>query len=681
MSCSKENNPHLGFTPNRLVFSKQDGNNLHKTSLLSNDLKNGEFVHKNYFAGSKFQPLYINFKNEKILSKKFPIFKDKQILFILKIQDKNNNFTEFTALNLETLQEVISIPLELHFGLSTGIISTKHGKFYFLSRVNGKKKIRVEGNQYWEGLNYINSIDLNGKSLQRIPLDLDKINQSIYSKKYKANLSNYFISCKTALNGNFSEDNFITFGCSNGKYYSMEKNLKGSLFKFKINKNGEIDQSSLKVFFPAGKSNNLRESRDSGVYLAGAAPTIFKDHILFTSGNGAFKRKSDNYGCSLIKLNRHTFKFEQALPQSEEDFGECYFYNTDYSASGVSTFKDTSGEYASIRSKDGNLSLFNIKDFHKVDEQKIGNKSYGAPTFFSKNDQSYIVSSSYSEKIVPQKKTYQVIGTFEQAVFLKKYKYKKGKCIGHLPKNSKKKVQFLYSGNFRGHLLQVEDKSSLYKEITNLYSTSFLGIFPFNPGNRQWAKYKDLEISINQPDGKIDDRFILINVPYILDIWVIKSNFESSILDESLKHPPIQYLRLKKDNCNTEIKGFEKVYLFYKDPPENEFLNDSIKTFKVSSETKLQFENNYQLSDLSILHRTNFPVYKTKDGDHIYLFTYSSNHNEKLVNHLGVLDLGTFKLLRSFEITGTQHFSNILIIDNKIVVPTIDKGINFLSLD
>ena len=656
------------------------GNNYNRTSLSVEELSRGKVVPKFLSNTTKYQPLYVNFKEEKKLSAKFPIFKNRKILFYTQVLSRDNNFISIRAIDFDTYELMYEKKLKSSVGRSTGLLSMRHGKLYFLTKIGSHKKVEVGKNTYFYGTHYVNSIDLNGENYQKIKLDLNEINNTQNDLKYKFNPSNYLARCKTALNGDFETARpYIIFGCSNGEQYSQFKNLRGSLIRFYLDSDGSIDKKSRQVFFPSGNSDNESEAKDSGIYLAGGLPTIVEDSIFLSTGNGSINRVTDNYGCSILRIDSRNLSIKDKYSSGGDNTFECYFYNLDFSASGIAYISDDTNQYLAMRGKDGVLRLFNKKNLSINSKTRMSNQSYGSPVFFKRGRRIFLAVSSFSTKLVSQADKSYVFGKQEHETFLRSNGYEKKECLGYLPSMhiENQFSQYLYSGDFRDQLLLVNEGSDLFPKILDWKTDAFEGLFPYTLGGKYWANYQKTGVRLNRVVNYDKKIFNKVNIDFYIDRFFIKNNLMNR-KNKIMKYGPISYLTKKKDNCLATEEGYTKIFTYSKKPIENQFETDAIYTFEVSKNYKLKLYQIHNLEKNESLDRSNIAVFKTNNNLNIVSYSSSQYVDGKIENKINFLNLHNNEFIKSFKIEGKQHFSMILNIDKKILIPT-KKGLNIID--
>lgn len=677
----------VGQTPSVLMFAYDSLRSGEASSILPSD--STLYARRLQFEpgkkADKWMPLYVNgFLEGK---KYFPgrrviIFSSSHILI---------------AADVDT-QEVLW-KLELDYRIvGTPVIDLNSGLIY----VKGSKESEL---QYDHSLFLVS---LDGVLQEELKIDMAKLMSS-----EKTPLQNPVprIHCKTALglNRRSVDVPYVYFGCSiatipgiKKAQYGSVRGIRGSVVAVELNDNGSLrGNDPVKIFFTSAMTQKKFSGFDTGVYNLGSAPSVLEDgSMLVATGNGPVFHDLDNYGCSIVRLSGNSLKPMRnandrvyAMSMNQPPYNECWFLNAEYTSSAVASIKAGKEYVSAITDKQGALTVFNPYDLGqaklRVSRALVGSSpTYGQPVIsmgHSNKANVYTVSSSGSH--------FSIQNHF--LVTEKKLKgmpnIEKSQCFGYILAENQmgtKPLYLMYSGNLRDTYANAVEGTVIYQQLTSFFSEIFGRTAGGYYTENLWAPFvpqEKLGYILTSPQGpSIPSGFQLeeINLAQFLNVKIKNepNSAKTFILREAANSPSCkkindQWTSLYKVTDEKEIGLPEGLYA-------NAFaVDENLKLIKLwqFKEENLTSVRAHPVIAKSVFGERSVLIFlaNTKTQS-IREGFYSDRVNEERM-YMMLLDAKTGEALKKIEMEGHMHFSMPLIVDNLVIVPTFDKGLQVIS--
>jgi len=670
------------------------------------DVKNIQLneVNLNFATDSnKSTPLYLNTGSD--LFKrigKFPKLKNKKILFWGTDFNEADLKNWFYATDIKTGNLIWKINLGKEMLQSTGVIDIETGKIYFLTKLFIQRTKKIFGS-YWHSFHkIIRSVNLDGSDPQRIIIPME--NRLEDKLPYSIGLN-----CHTALALNKKgPEPYVFFGCATPSFYGYFRGLMGSLEAVFLNENGDFhDPPKLRTFYTSKITSDLRTGYDTGVYQSGMPLELIKNNfILLTTGNGPLFPQSGNYGCSVVRMNGETFK-TSILNDSDrgfysiddENYTECLYTNADMSSSPTVTLELENNLVSFVLGKDGTLKIFDPyklpgNEAARKNEISLGKSVFGQPVaFINENDKIQVYAGGTTE--INHEMIDVQIGSRSENEFLEKKGYIRDRCIGFSATESvinTRKMNYYYSGKVRNNLVLLDENAEITRKLIDSAAEPLVpALFP---GLKKiWAPYVKLmkgpelfSKKYDIPDGYESENIdILLHKRTIFSLpnSILKKMFKNLKYKELSKNVP--FIILKKSaqreiHCDKNVNpDFEPLYLYKRFNSELRLNNiqSVYYSFEVDKNRKSKLIFKKWLPKNQVFHRSSMLLTYTSEREPALLFVTSTG---KVNSKLHVIDAKTGDILQSLDLKGVTHFSIPILIDGRLYIPTVNKGLRAYEL-
>jgi hypothetical protein len=642
----------------------------------------------------KFQPLYVDFRRHPQLETRFPTLRGKRVLFYSSFYRGSS----IVALDLSDNQ-ILWHQRILGPVVSTGAISLRHGKIYFLSHLwedwNRIDLRHVFGHkqQFYNRKTYqLESFDLDGTAPHPVNFELGALNPHEVVLR-GMNVSDYVMKCATSLA--IHDDGsrpYVALGCSGGAEYRVFKGVRGVLIKVPLDEEGLLQEDKISTFYPSKVTPDSDTGFDTGIYLGGSDVSVLPGgKILVGTANGPSMPAQENYACSILRLAEDLSVDGRGAryAREPEGYAECFGFNLDIAA-GITVTRDHEGQLlAAAKGKDGVVHVFDPNDMSDANtnrkaEYDVGDLTYGSPLIFTSKDRPpRIIASGYNKKFFPRHHDALVFATERDQQQLASLGFVKKACIGYEPSDGPgtKQTAFYYSGHVRSNLIQLPPTAALAHDIVDRRNKTLATKFnamnaglPYWP----WSPYKKIDLSIktlgpSQPlppgmarlriDTYYSDNQFYHYVPGVSDPEIKKGLH--------LTDATLNILTSRGgDPCERKV-GFQNLYSYQlpKDVPEEPRYSVSALDLlegKLAQAWKLDLPVDFEVQ------RSNLLLIKTKDGHGIVAVPIIYVGQKRITNMSKILfvraDNGD--IIHSIPVDNSMHFSHPLLLGDKFVAAT-----------
>lgn len=645
-----------------------------------------KLIHSQYkaFASAKeAPPLIINFGDPHYYER-FPKYKSKKIAFFQTVKE------ELVALNLDDGNIIWNktIPFMRHLSFANMHIDTTLFRIYGATR-KGVFSISLDGSNYRENNFFTKDNDvLHNRHLCR-PKGVSHTNQ--------AGKHHYYLACH--------------WGPFNKEYAPKAKehyDSSGKIYKVALDKNGDIIQDqSPQEFITTPKTSHPLSGYHGGVWMSGAGIAATENFILFNSGNGSYIPNEKNYASSVLRIGFEKFDLYKTkqdnvghLPTVLPESMEAFVQNIDLSASSPALVKTATGYIGATLGKDGWLRIFDPEHFTRgfTDKKLItALGAYGQAIWIPKKDVYELLVFSYVGDISKVGKESTII--LASDLKNEKRSLLQKKCLGWVnTKGTNKKVHLLYSGVSDDNFLLLDDQGA--DIFTSPKRPDF--IEPLSISKTFWDSYIRLRTFSSLPklrkEWKQGKAFVqkIERQPVTYKLFgstyfppPYSFSWHPSYLHENQNsivfqtHYPVitihdsDLIRSKSSQSNffecskKPGKDFEQVYQVELDSyvkEEDAFWK--VRAYEVSpTDYKLKEKWVFTKPDPKALPLSSpSAFYDSNDPDQAYLILTFTLPGEKTL--LQILDTKTRSIIAHAQISGTMHFSQPIVFQNTIFVPT-----------
>ncbi len=616
---------------------------------------------------SKWMPLYINGFGD---GKKY--FPQRRVLIF-------SSESKLLAVDLD--KDEILWTLTLKEGISsTPVIDLELGRIYILTRTLGDQR---------DFHHKLYSVSLNGKLKSELDIALLELVPKAKRSHYQDVITR--IHCKTALGLNRRvTPPYVFVGCSiatkstPNEQYASQQGIHGFLVTAHTDTQGDFEQkNSVKGFLTSEITDNPMTGFDTGIYNLGSSPSVLDDgSLLLATGNGPTFLESNNFGCSVVRLDGHSLSPKMARSINGRGYNECWYLNLELSSSAVANLRVDNSYISTVLRKDGKLMIFDpdkLAEDQSFGEFIVGQKpSYGQPVIFknkNNNAQVMIVGHSFG-KTVNQNVVYVGTQGLKDLPFQESFR-----CVGFLLKDASASettaLHLLYSGPLRNHYTNALSNGKILSELTSFSSSSFGHDGSGNEKKDMWAPYQ-----ITSTLGFSAESSDLEGLAgFELKALSVKPNLRSRMQSEP-ELETIQVLAPKSEDqsCKPPQEKWAPLYELYQ---KEEFgLAEGLFVHSFSNRSgKFEQHWQYRNQDWVPQRSHNVGVINEATSASGIIFTADQKKPGQKESSLLVLlnsETGTAMLTQDFS--RTLHFSMPLVLDDLIFLPTRDQGIKAFQI-
>lgn len=603
---------------------------------------------------NKYMPLFIN--RDDIKESVPATFPAKILVFGTKKND-----LVFYDLNRKEIFKSFAVSKIAH--IRSGVFSKKFAKVFYYSDFN------------------IVTVDLKSMTLTDTPvssaeyLDLSQIPKSVVKETINH-------PCNTSL-GISSDDSFLFWGCSTPSEYGEIKGNVGLVIKWPLDAAGQLESKNKVQYFRTSKIINSREfsGLNSGVWNSGMGPTQFENNLLIATGNGPNNPELDNFGCSVVVLDKDNLRVKAFDALEDSRFQECLALNLDTSSGSIAITKIKGRTIGAIASGDELLRIFDIKKLIQRAPRAsvhipLNNQfSFGTTVILPRaEDSAQILFLSHTSKASPQSSFFATEKSAEKVLRVLEANNSLGVttrvCEGYLAPESGKgslKMSLYYSGYARRTAFWVNPSTA---EKTGLTSVKISKYESMTQSKVYWAPYVKTNVEEIFP--------VLRSAPLSLEKKMLTSRFVGEqipvYVSKSAENTPCGDEKLFQTFV---AKGFRP---FYKYSFEQKSQKKSWQLESHAVNSNLEHSVNWILDgrqDEKPPNSSFMAAYDKKPTDGFLLIPISISAGRTRVK---IIRTATGKILKEFEFEGQVHFSQPLVLGRQIFISTQNHGIRHFEV-
>jgi hypothetical protein len=599
------------------------------------------------------------------------------------------------AIDVDKAEILWQVPVSKnHFIAATPVIDTDAGKIYFYTV--GYQEDSGYGHEIYQ-------VDFNGENLRSQSLDFDSLFEQRATRAGTAPWRKRS-HCKTAMGLNRKvTPGYVYFACSiqTGKgadsKYGAQRGLSGLVNAFLLDQSGNLQgPRAHRVFFASALGSNPMTGFDTGVYNSGSGPSLLPDgSLLVATGNGPVSLQDGNFGCSVVRLDGTTLQpmvnsqgNPAAFSHSTPPFNECWYLNVEYANSSVAVLDDKGVLTAAVISKDGYLDVFNplLMDPSRsgVVRTRVANdKTYSQPVFLKSGNGARVVSLAKNRPYVLEINDLLLADSSTLAAMKN---LTRAACYGWLssrPSVNSPELSLLYSGPIRNDYAVAVKGEAFFDELTSFFSSRLGYQNDTWHSDGQWGPYMEitrLGFSMD-PNSEVDIPLSRLERFDSEELYLEASDRKHA----QYTHPEFWVLRNLDGDRDCPLPDHPEltaVYTAERHEVTYKGRNDSIDAHDFNyGDGTLRLAWSYQLDPSDQLMNTHPVISTTADGTHpvVLVPVYSTTANSVAESALLLIDGNSGKLLNRIVFSGQTHFSMPLLFDEKIVIPTVDDGLQILS--
>lgn len=647
-------------------------------------------IKKEIFSIAKESPpLVVDFGDARF-AKKYPTLADKKVAFF---QTKD--------------QRIIALDLASYSILWERNVSLSKDKSFANMHIDNETMLI-----YGSHLKGVYSLSLDGKSFAENNFFDEKDDRG--DKRYTCRpsgvvdlqSSSYYLAC-TRLTFFRGIDGFISYaqkgdqGISSGVVFKVELDTSGS-----VSLNGKATP-----FYTAPKSDDPFSGYNAGIYMSAGGMAKVNDQLIFSVGNGSYIPSLKNFASSLLKLSTN-FEEVEHIPTILPRSMEALVQNIDFSSAPPALIKMPNGTFGATLTKDGWLRIFDSDHFEKgfLDRyliSAIGNYSQVTMTAIDDENFEIIVLAPVGRiNVIGDDRT--IIP--ESILNAQNRKFKLKRCLGYLKKaNDSNDLALIYSGYNDNNYLVVDKAGG--DIFTSLEWPSFVQQVPY--WGQFWNAYipfgnyellSDVQSDWLQSGFAISkySRSIIRSTKYPSNYYVPNYSFAWTPLyllsekerEESVYSSNSAVITIHKEDlkqlkttmqsyeCKHRApKDYEALFDVHFEPyRDEEEIDWALHSFKVSTKT-LKLEHNWQMTGTEEVYPARAHVISSYNPDRPskgYVFASFDYGLENMA--LWVVDRSNRSIVKKVIVPGKMHFSQPLVIDNKLFVAT-SKGLHLFEID
>ncbi len=578
---------------------------------------------------------------------------------------------------------------------ATPVIDQKAGKIYFYSRRYGR----------WAGFEHqVYQVNLDGGGLRSVSLDIN----GIFATRYPDLSGNSWhrrVHCKTAMGLNRTvAPPYVFFGCSlqtgqdAASRYGVMRSLSGLVVSVPLDLDGNLKGSrSHRAFFTSEMRKEDATGFDSGIYNSGAGPALLPDgSILVATGNGPVFPELGNFGCSMIRLDGislrpvvHADGMPSSFSHSLPPFNECWHLNVEYSNSSAAVIEGGGRLTAAVITKDGFLEVFDPLQIHPsrsgVARTRVaGGKTYSQPAMISNGQGVRIVSLAKGK---PHDLTVNDLLLTDASTLSGMQDIEQKPCFGWLsawPNANTAGLSLLYSGPIRNDYAVAIVGSEFHNNLKSFFSAHLGHRGDTWLGDGLWGPYVDTShlgysvgANYQSPLPKSKPEQFETMWRYFDGRKQPSSPFEHETFWLLRNLDDQRDCRLPRDlglNAVWEVKRRAVLHAAGNDAINAHDYNPSDGTLRLA--WRLALDAPDQLMDAHPVISSNaegeIPV--------VLALVYADAGDGSVTSAVLFVDTTSGKLVNRFEFDGLVRFSMPLVFDEHIMIPTLDNGLQVLSV-